>query len=80
MMTALEIVLAVLLCLVSVLLIVVIMLQSGKEAGLSSALAGGSKDSYLNKSKRGNKDKLMASWTKWIALVFVLLTLALNLV
>lgn len=79
-MNVLETVLAVLLSIVSVALIAVIMLQSGKEAGLSGALAGGSNDSYLNKTKKANKDKMMASMTKWIALVFALLTLALNIV
>ena len=53
MMNALEIVLAVLLCLVSVLLIVVIMLQSGKEAGLSSALAGVGMGPHLLGPARG---------------------------
>ena len=77
-MKALEIVLAVLLSLVSLALIVT--LQSGKEAGLSGALSGGSNDSYLSKSKTGNRDKLLASLTKWIALAFAVLALVLNLV
>jgi preprotein translocase subunit SecG len=62
----------------SVALIVVILMQSGKEAGLSGALAGAS-DNYLNKSKKGNLDSILASSTKWIALVWILLTLALTL-
>ncbi len=76
----LEIVLSVVLSIVSVALIIIIMLQSGKESGLSGALAGGSKDSYLNKNKRGSMDQKMASMTKWIALLFCVLTLALNIV
>ena len=55
-MKALEIVLAVLLSLVSLALIAIVTLQSGKEAGLSGALSGGSNDSYLSKSKTGNRD------------------------
>lgn len=62
----------------SVAIIVVVLLQSGKQSGLSGAIAGNS-DSYLNKTKNGNLDKLLASSTKWIALVWVLLTLALSL-
>ena len=74
-------VLAVLLSLASVALIVVVMLQSGKESGLSSVVAGNSgRDSYLSKSKHGSKDKVMASATKWIALAWVLLTLSLSLI
>ena len=44
-----ETVLIILQALMSLVLIAVIMLQSGKEAGLSGALAGNS-DSYLGKS------------------------------
>ena len=64
----------------SVLLIAVVTLQSGKEAGLSGALAGGNENSYLNKSGKGNLDKTLASATKWVALVWIVLTLALSLI
>ena len=60
-------------------LIVVIMLQSGKEEGLSGALAGSS-NSYMNQNKKGGLDAILASSTKWIALVWIVLTLALSLV
>ena len=63
----------------SLALIVVILLQSGKEAGLSGALTGAS-ETYLSKNKKGNLDAKLASATKWIALVWVVLTLALSLV
>ena len=64
--------------LASLALIVVVVLQSGKEAGLSGALTGAS-ETYLNKNKKGNMDQKLASSTKWIALAWVLLTLALSL-
>ena len=63
--------------LLSLVLIVVIMMQSGKEAGLSGALSGNS-DSYLSKSGK-SLDKQLASATKWVALVWLVLTLALCL-
>ena len=63
----------------SVALIVVVLLQSGKEAGLSSAISGSS-DSYLSKNKKGGLDRMLANSTKWIAIVWILLTLALSLV
>ena len=78
-MEALKIVLTVLEVIASVALILVVLLQSGKEAGLSGAIAGNS-DSYMNKNKRGNRDKILATATKWVALVWVVLTLALNLI
>ena len=74
-----ETVLVILEVLCSLALIVVIMMQSGKEAGLSGALAGNS-DSYLSKNGAANLDKKLASSTKWIALAWLILTLVLSLI
>ena len=79
MMEILKTVLVVLEIIASVVMILVIMFQSGKEAGLSGALTGNA-DNYMSKSKFGNMDKTLASATKWIALVWVLLTLSLSLI
>ena len=62
----------------SVALILVVLFQSGKEAGLSGAISGNN-DTYLSKNGKANLDKKLASWTKWIALVWIGLTLALSL-
>ena len=78
-MGVLETILIVLEAICSVVLIGVVLMQSGKEAGLSGALSGSS-DSYLSKNKKGNLDAMLASSTKWIALAWVLLTLSLSLV
>ena len=74
----LEIILTVFQTFCSVALIIVVLLQSCKEAGLSGALSGSS-DSYMNKNKSGSLDKMLAKSTKWIALVWVVLTLVLGL-
>ena len=74
-----EIVLIVLECLASIALIAAVLVQSGKEAGLSGALAGNS-ETYMSKNNLGGWDKKLASWTKWIALVWIVLTLLLSLV
>ena len=78
-MHVLRIILTVMEVIASVLLILVVLVQSGKEAGLSGAIAGNS-DSFMSKNKRGNLDKTLASATKWIGLAWVLLTLALSLI
>ena len=75
-----KIALIVLEIIISIALIVVVLLQSGKAAGLSSALAGGNSESYMSKNKRASLDKKLAASTKWLALVFVVVTLALVLV
>ena len=78
-MGVIETILIILEALCSIALIGVVLLQSGKEAGLSGAIAGNS-DSYLSKNKKGNLDQMLASSTKWIAAVWVILTLVLSLV
>ena len=74
-----EIVLIVLECLASIALIAAVLVQSGKEAGLSGALAGNS-ETYMSKNNLGGWDKKLASWTKWIALVWAVLGLVLGLI
>ena len=78
-MEVVKIILTVLEVIASVALVAVVLLQSGKEAGLSGALAGNS-DSYMNKSKMGGLDKTLAKATKWIALAWIVLTLLLSLI
>ena len=63
----------------SIALIAVVLFQSGKESGLSGALAGKA-DSYMAKNKGGNLDQKLAASTKWIAAVWVVLTLLLSLI
>ena len=75
-----ETILIVLEALCSIALIGVVLMQSGKEEGLSGALAGGASESYLSKNKKGGLDAKLAASTKWIALAWVILTLALSLV
>ena len=73
-----KIILIVLEVLASIALIGAVLMQSGKEAGLSSAIAGNA-DTYMDKT--GNSwDKKLARMTKWIALVWAVLGLVLNLV
>ena len=78
-MGVLEIILVVLEVIASIALIGVILVQSGKESGLSGALTGNS-DTYLARNKAAGLDKKLAAATKWVALAWVLLTRALSLV
>ena len=63
-----------LMCLV---LICVIILQSGKNSGLSAFT--GANESYLSKNKAKSRDARLALATKWVAGIFVILTIILNL-
>ena len=74
-----KIILTVLEVIASITLIVAVLMQSGKEAGLSGALTGAS-ESYMSKHNKGGMDKMLATSTKWIAAVWVVLTLVLSLI
>ena len=58
---------------------VVVLMQSGKSAGLSGAISGGA-ETFFSKGKAKTLDAKLAKMTKWFALVFVVLTLVLNLI
>lgn len=57
---------------------VIVLMQDGKSAGLSGAISGGA-ETFLSKGKAKTLDAKLARATKWVALVFVVLTLVLNL-
>ena len=61
----------------ALILIAIVLFQSGKSQGLSGAI-GGIADSYLSKSKAKSVDAKLAKATKWVGAVFVVLTLVLN--
>ena len=58
-------------------LIAMVLFQSGKSAGLSGTI-GGVADAFLAKNKAKTIDAKLARATKWVGAVFVVLTLALN--
>ncbi len=61
-----------------IVLIAVVLLQSGKTEGISGVISGGA-DTFLSRNKAKTLDAKLAKATKWIAIVFVVLTLALNI-
>ena len=78
-MSALTIVFTVLQVLSGLAVTVIVLMQSGKSAGLSGSISGGA-DTFLSKGKAKTLDAKLARWTKWFALAFVLLTLVLHFV
>ena len=57
--------------------ILAVLFQSGKSAGLSGAI-GGVADTLMSKGKAKTFDAKLAKATKWIGAVFIVLTLVLN--
>ena len=77
-MGTLKLVLTVVDVIAAVFLTAVILLQSGKSAGLSGAIAGGA-DTFLSKNKAKSWDAKLARWTKWVAIGFMVLSLVIGL-
>ena len=71
--------LSILFLIASLFLVVVILFQSGKSAGISGAIGGGA-DNFFAKGKAKTLDAKLAKMTKWVALAFVVLALVLNLI
>ena len=78
-MTTLKLVLTIVDVILAVFLVVVVLMQEGKSAGLSGAISGGA-DTFLSKNKAKSWDAKLARMTKWVAIAFVLLTLVIALV
>ena len=72
-MTTAQLILSIIYFLVALALIAIVMLQSGKSAGMSSVFGGS--DTFLAKNKSKSTDARLARMTKWVAVVFMILTL-----
>lgn len=77
-MTTLKLGLSIIQILGSLFLIAVVLLQSGRRAGLSGSISGMA-DTFLSKNKARTIDAKLEKATIWVAVGFVALTLALNL-
>ena len=70
-------VITVLQLIVGLLIILMVLFQSGKSEGLG--VIGGAADTFLAKSKAKSLDAKLARATKWVGAVFIVLTLVLNI-
>ena len=75
-MNTLTLVITILQLLCGLAVIVVVLFQSGKIAGLSGSI-GGVADSFLARNKAKTMDAKLARATKWVGAVFLILTLIL---
>ena len=75
-MDALTLVITILQLLCGLAIIVVVLFQSGKSAGLSGAI-GGVAVSFLSRNKAKTRDGKLARATKWVGAVFLVLTMVL---
>jgi preprotein translocase subunit SecG len=61
---------------ISVVLIVVVLFQSGKSAGLSGSIAGGA-ETFFGKNKGRTIDAILSKWTSVVAILFLITSIAL---
>ena len=74
-----EIVLGIVLIITSLALVAMVLLQEGRQQGLSGAIAGGA-DTFLGKSKGKTIEQKLVKVTKVLAIVFFVLSLVSTLV
>ena len=79
-MGTLEIVSGAILLAVSVIIVVVTLLQESKNPGMSSAIGGGSNDSFYGKNSGRSKEAKLAKFTTVMTIIFFVVTLAVNIV
>lgn len=68
-------VLGAVLLIASIIIVVLVMLQQSKQAGLSGAIAGGA-DTFFGKNKGRTMEAKLVKYTKIIAIVFMVVSLA----
>lgn len=65
---------------VAVVLIILTLIQSKEDAGLSSTITGSSTNNFFEKNKGRTKEGKQKRWTIILAVVFAILTIALGIV
>ncbi len=77
-MSALQYVLGAVLIILAIFLIIVVLLQESRSAGLSGAISGGA-DTFFGKSKGRTMEQKLVKLTKISAIVFFILTLGVTI-
>jgi preprotein translocase subunit SecG len=68
-----EWILGIALIVMAVFLVIVVLMQSGKDKRLSGTIGGGSADTYYGQNKGKSRDKIIARLTTIVAAVFTVL-------
>ncbi len=64
---------------VAIALIILALIQSKEDAGLSSTITGSSTNNFFEKNKARTKEGKQKRWTIILAIVFVILTIVLGI-
>lgn len=78
-MNALRIILNIIHIIFAISIIVIVLLQSGKQAGLSGSIAGGA-ETFFGKNKGRTIDALLSKYTAFAAIAFLVTSIVLQIV
>lgn len=65
----------IILIIAAIALVILVLLQGGKDKGLSGAISGGASDTYLGRNGAGTKEKRLAKLTLIVAIIFAVIVL-----
>ena len=57
----------------AIFLLIVVLMQTGKDQRLSGTISGGSSDTYYGQNKGKSRDRVLAILTTVVAIIFVVL-------
>ncbi|MBR4223709.1 MAG: preprotein translocase subunit SecG [Oscillospiraceae bacterium] len=79
-MSALQIISGILLILCSIFLIVITLMQSQKQQGMTSAIGGSNNDSFYQKNAANTRERALERLTKIVAFIFFAAVVAVNII
>ncbi len=78
-MSAIQIIVSIFHIIFSLSIIIIVLLQSGKSAGLSGSIAGGA-ETFFGKNKGRTLDALLSKYTAFAAIAFLITSVVLFLI
>ncbi len=79
-MGVIEIISGIVLILCSIFIVVITLMQSQKQQGMTSAIQGSNNDSFYGKNAQNTREKALERLTKIVAVIFFIVTIAVNII
>lgn len=79
-MGAIEIISGIILIACSVFIVVITLMQSQKQQGMTSAVQGSNNDSFYGKNSQNTREKALERLTKIVAFIFFVAVMAVNII
>lgn len=76
-MSAVDIIIGVLVIIISIAIIIAVLMQQGRRAGVNGAISGGA-DTFLSKNKARTIDAFLGRFTKYLAILFFVIAILEN--